>query len=135
MPIGDEQYLLNHFNVMVNQAWLLLDGGLDKIQVNDDTTTDTGGYSSMYEGEPYEWTREELTRQLEENTSNAVDKWNPYEVIDCLVDHLQAEDDVYHSRDLYYLIMDNPLLVIKHLLALTQWETLKGTCPICEHWE
>ena len=134
MPIGDEQVQINHFNEMVNQAWLLLDGDLDKIQVSDDNTTDAGGYSFMYEGELYEWTHEELISQLEENIGNAVDKWNPYEMIDCLVTHLEAEDDAYHSRDLRYLIGSNPLRVIKHLLALTQWKALKGTCPICEAW-
>jgi len=132
MPRGDEQDRRNHFNDMVWRARLLLRGGLDKIQPSDDVTTDADGYSFMHEGELYEWTKTDLTDQLKQNVISATDKWNPYELIDCLITHLEAEDDIYHSRDLEYLIESNPLLVIKHLIALTNWDTLKGTCSICE---
>jgi len=83
-----------HFAHLAEIADLLLDGGLDKITESQEPDN----YQIVEEGYSIKvFSKDELIGTLEGNLDVASQKYNSWEVFDCLMEHLEVEYPAYKT--------------------------------------
>ncbi|MCP3682265.1 MAG: hypothetical protein GY861_06195 [bacterium] len=125
-----------HFNELAEVAGWLLANELETVRPNQ--WTDRQEFQDIlywigYDVENQEGIKETqpLTLQLDENMVATASMY-PTLLIECLIQHVDAELKAVQSKSFDELLWNDPYVVIDILRTLSYRKTFKGKCQICE---
>lgn len=123
--------LKEHFDNMGNFTAALLAGGLDNCVI---AHNQNGTRSYLLNDSSVDISESELQGRLETNIDKAAKRFPTFDVIDCLLTHIEAEPPIKNRGGIYDAIAKAPDDVLNILRALKRNKNFHGSCEVCKEW-